>query len=86
MLRHHGLALQTEYALPDHYGYERSPFKSIDADCILITPKDAVKCRKFSDARLYCIHPAPRFSDPGWLDLIHEMLRAIAVRKAAVNQ
>ena len=81
MLRHHGLSPDLTRALPDHHGYEQSPFDDLDADCILITPKDAVKCRRLNDARLYCVHPGPRFSDPAWLDLAHEMLRAISASK-----
>ncbi len=81
MLRVHGLDLRETRSLPDHYSYELSPFQSLTAECILITPKDAIKCRKFADARLYCVHPGPRFSDPGWLDLVHEMLSAISASK-----
>lgn len=81
MLRTSGLALEFVRALPDHHSYDHSPFSDLDVDCILITPKDAVKCRKFNDPRLYCVHPGPRFSDPAWLDLVHELLQAIATRK-----
>jgi len=83
MLRHHGLTLPETRSLPDHYGYERSPFGELDAACILITPKDAVKCRGFNDGRLFCVHTVQRFSDPGWLDLMHDLLRAISARKHA---
>jgi len=78
MLRHHGLALSGTLALPDHHAYEHSPFTALEAECLLITPKDAVKCRKLNDTRLFCIHPGPRFSDPGWLDFTHDMLQAIS--------
>lgn len=78
MLRQHGLAPAGTVALPDHHAYELSPFTSLEADCLLITPKDAVKCRKFDDPRLFCVHPGPHFSDPGWLDFAHDMLQAIA--------
>lgn len=81
MLRHHGAQLQHARALPDHYSYEHSPFDQLDSEAILITAKDAVKCRKFNDPRLYCVHPVARFSDEGWLDLVHDMLRAISERK-----
>ena len=81
MLRLHGASLGETRELPDHYNYATSPFKDLAAECILITPKDAVKCRKFADARLYCVHPGPQFSDPAWLDLADEMLRAISARK-----
>jgi len=86
MLRHHGLGGLHTRALPDHYDYRRPPFQDMDAQCILITPKDAVKCRGLNDARLYCVHPEQRFSEPGWLDLVHEMLRAISRRKQAATR
>lgn len=82
MLRHHGLTPALTRALPDHHGYEQSPFEDLDSECVLLTPKDAVKCRKFNDPRLYCVHPGPRFSDPAWLDLAHDMLKAIATWKS----
>lgn len=81
MLRAHGMTPIQQLPLPDHYDFRRSPFEAMDADCILITPKDAVKCRRFNDMRLYSVHPGPRFSDAAWLGLVHEMLRAIADRK-----
>ena len=81
MLKLHGVQLNETRALPDHYSYDASPFQGLSAECILITPKDAVKCRKFVDARLYCVHPGPQFSDPAWLDLAHDMLGAISARK-----
>lgn len=86
MLSLHGATLSETRALPDHYSYAVSPFRSLDAEHILITPKDAVKCRKFDDARLYCVHPGAQFSDPAWLELAHEMLGAISARKLALVQ
>lgn len=44
MLRGHGLAID-ELPLPDHYDYSANPFAELGADLILITEKDAVKCR-----------------------------------------
>lgn len=81
MLSVSGAKLVETRSLPDHYRYDVSPFQNLDVECILVTPKDAVKCRKFGDARLYCVHPGPQFSDPGWMDLTHEMLQAIAASK-----
>lgn len=81
MLHQHGLNLVNTLSLPDHYGYESAPFQAFNTECILLTPKDAVKCRKFADARLYCVHPGPVFSDPAWLDLVHDMLSAISELK-----
>ncbi len=86
MLRTHGVELLVERRLPDHYDYGESPFRDVHAECILITPKDAVKCRRFGDARLYCVHPAPQFSDPDWLELIHSLLQAISARKQTTQR
>ena len=81
MLRQHGLVLRATHPLPDHYDYQRSPFATMTAECILLTPKDAIKCRNSTDARLFCVHPVQRFSDEGWLELIHSMLQVISERK-----
>lgn len=83
MLARHGVQPSTTLGLPDHYDYQHSPFDQLIEPHILITPKDAVKCRKFNDERLYCIHPAARFSDDSWLDMADDMLRAISLRKRA---
>lgn len=83
MLARYGLEHFHTRALPDHFDYERTPFSQTDPSRILITPKDAVKCRKFNDPRLYCVSPQARFSDPGWLGLVHDLLCAISERKHA---
>lgn len=43
MLRAAGLVIDT-LALPDHYDFAQDPFAGRDADLILVTSKDAVKC------------------------------------------
>lgn len=53
MLRAAGLRF-TEMPLPDHYDFARDPFTTsvaIAADIILITEKDAVKCRQIENLR-----------------------------------
>ncbi|MBB5217254.1 tetraacyldisaccharide 4'-kinase [Parapusillimonas granuli] len=86
MLRHHGLELSRALSLEDHADYAESPFAGLTAPAILITGKDAVKCGRFQDPRLWVVHAEPRFSDPGWLDHVHDMLRMIARHKASVAQ
>lgn len=58
MLRSHGLAF-AELPLPDHHDFLDRPFDGIDADVILITEKDAVKCRQLDnlkdDPRLWVV-------------------------------
>lgn len=49
----------TEIPLPDHFAFSSNPFSSLDADIILITEKDAVKCVQIegimSDDRLWVV-------------------------------
>lgn len=86
MLRHAGIALTQTVALPDHDPYAVSPFTDLPADQILITAKDAVKCGHFDDERIWVVHAQPQFSDPGWLDLAHDMLTIIAKQKSAMAE
>ena len=44
MLRQLGVDLSQTLALPDHFDFSTNPFADLDADIILITEKDAVKC------------------------------------------
>lgn len=50
-----GVVLAGKLAFPDHHPFEISDLRSIDADIILMTEKDAVKCRMFAalDKRLW---------------------------------
>lgn len=41
------------HPFPDHYRYRDADLAAIDADLILMTEKDAVKCLSFNDARLW---------------------------------
>ncbi|MFZ6875476.1 tetraacyldisaccharide 4'-kinase [Undibacterium sp. Di27W] len=58
MLAAQGLPCQTR-AFPDHHPFDAQSFKGIDADCILITEKDAVKCRQIpallEDTRIWVV-------------------------------
>ncbi len=58
MLRRAGLTVE-ELPLPDHYDFFDNPFAHINADIILITEKDAVKCAQIdtinSDARVWVV-------------------------------
>lgn len=53
MLKAQGL-LFTAHAFPDHYSYQKNDFNFLESDALLLmTEKDAVKCREFSDSRFY---------------------------------
>jgi tetraacyldisaccharide 4'-kinase len=58
MLRQAGLVFES-LPLPDHYNFSSNPFAAIEADVILITEKDAVKCRQLAvfnnDPRLWFV-------------------------------
>jgi tetraacyldisaccharide 4'-kinase len=58
MLRTEGLEF-AELALPDHHDFLDQPFARVDADIILITEKDAVKCGQIenlkNDPRLWVV-------------------------------
>ncbi|MFC5462421.1 tetraacyldisaccharide 4'-kinase [Massilia niabensis] len=58
LLQGAGLAF-AELPLPDHYDFRDNPFASVDADVILITEKDAVKCGQLEnlkgDPRLWVV-------------------------------
>src|SRR5690606_6366002 len=68
MLTDQGVKLDLTLALPDHDDYAASPFLKSSADIILITAKDAVKCQKFADDRVWVVHAEPRFSPADWMD------------------
>jgi tetraacyldisaccharide 4'-kinase len=63
MLRGAGLAIK-EMPLPDHYDFSDNPFAHVDADIILITEKDAVKCMQLDmlkhDPRLWVVPVSAR--------------------------
>jgi tetraacyldisaccharide 4'-kinase len=77
MLRAAGLQV-TECPLPDHHDFRDDPFRGVDADVILITEKDAVKCRQLeninNDPRLWVVPVAARI-DPALAAHIVEKCR-----------
>lgn len=79
MLRQAGLQPARTLPLPDHYRYTEAPFANELPDLpVLITPKDAVKCRRFADSRLWAVHPESQFGNPAWLAQACRQLQAAA--------
>jgi tetraacyldisaccharide 4'-kinase len=72
-LRAAGLTIATK-AFPDHYDYRDNPFADTDADCILITEKDAVKFGAWRDARIWVV-PVEAVLSPRLIALVVEKLR-----------
>lgn len=77
MLRSQGLTF-AELPLPDHFDFADNPFGDVTADIILITEKDAVKCRQLdalkNDLRLWVVPVTARI-EGALLDLLLEKLR-----------
>jgi tetraacyldisaccharide 4'-kinase len=77
MLKAAGLAIQ-ELPLPDHHDFLDDPFRGVDAELILITEKDAVKCRQLehlnNDPRLWVVPVAAQI-DPALAAYIVEKCR-----------
>jgi tetraacyldisaccharide 4'-kinase len=78
MLRAAGVELATELPLPDHHDFRDRPFDGIDADIILVTEKDAVKCEQLehlnNDPRLWVV-PVAAEIDPALANTIVEICR-----------
>jgi tetraacyldisaccharide 4'-kinase len=77
LLRDSGLTTET-MALPDHHVFSAASFAGVEADLILITEKDAVKCAQIdslkNDPRLWVVPVAARIDD-ALADQILEKLR-----------
>lgn len=80
MLSAAGLAVDT-LALPDHHDYATNPFASREADLVLITAKDAVKCRArpeiAADARVHVVPLVARL-DPTLIEHLETRLQETA--------
>jgi len=77
MLKDAGLAV-TELPLPDHHDFLDRPFQHLQADLILMTEKDAVKCAQIDelkdDPRLWVVPVTARIN-AALADLIVEKIR-----------
>ncbi|HWT72132.1 MAG TPA: tetraacyldisaccharide 4'-kinase, partial [Oxalicibacterium sp.] len=71
-----------EMPLPDHYDFADNPFAGVQADVILITEKDAVKCRQNdalrNDPRIWVV-PVTACIDDALADRIVEKLRGRSI-------
>jgi tetraacyldisaccharide 4'-kinase len=77
MLRDAGLR-PVELPLPDHHDFKDRPFAHLEADFILVTEKDAVKCWQIeelrNDSRIWVVPVSARI-DAALADQIVEKLR-----------
>lgn len=82
MLKNHGISLQNQSALPDHGQIPPSTFSQLNAELILITAKDAVKCSQNTDSRIWAVHVEPQFTPAHWLNDLTQQLNTLVHSKA----
>ena len=71
-LRGRGLDI-VEHAFADHHPFTAADLDFGDAQPVLMTEKDAVKCRAFADARAWYVPVTARFSDAHAADMIEKI-------------
>ncbi len=76
MLRTLGLPLASTVALADHAPIPAQLLGELEADIILITDKDAVKCERLNDRRLWRVPVTAQFDDPNFVNWLDARLRA----------
>jgi tetraacyldisaccharide 4'-kinase len=59
------------HVFPDHHAYARQDVEYRDADIIVMTDKDAIKCRAFADPRMWRL-PVAASVGPGLVEGILE--------------
>jgi tetraacyldisaccharide 4'-kinase len=67
-LRALGLSFEA-HPFPDHHAFEMADLQRIQADCVLMTEKDAIKCARLPDDRLWMV-PVEAKVDAALVDLI----------------
>lgn len=61
------------HPFPDHHRYTEDDLRDIQADCVLMTEKDAIKCRAFRDDRLWML-PVSAQVDAALIDRLLECI------------
>jgi tetraacyldisaccharide 4'-kinase len=82
-LRGRGLDI-VEHAFPDHHPFTAADLDFGDAQPVLMTEKDAVKCRAFADARAWYVPVTARFSDAHSAELLEKIAGTLGRRVDAV--
>ena len=67
----------TAHAFPDHHAFEPSDLEFPDCELVLMTEKDAVKCRRFGRHDLVVMRVEAE-SDPALAELIVERIHGRA--------
>lgn len=75
-LKRHGIECQT-HSFPDHYAYTAKGIRFKDADVVLMTEKDAVKCMDFASEQHWFV-PVEARLDAKFIEQLLVLLRAKA--------
>jgi tetraacyldisaccharide 4'-kinase len=67
----------TAHPFPDHHAFSADDLAFADAECIVMTEKDAVKCRDFAHERHWVL-PVAAELDPAFGELVLGKLRKLA--------
>jgi tetraacyldisaccharide 4'-kinase len=76
-LRARGLEI-VEHPFPDHHPFTVADLTFGDDLPVLMTQKDAVRCREIEDARLWYVPVVARFSEPRAQELLDKVALALA--------
>lgn len=76
-LRARGIEL-VEHPFPDHHPFTAADLTFGDGLPVLMTQKDAVRCREIETALLWYVPVVARFSDSGARELLDRVARALA--------
>jgi len=79
-LKEMSISLRQTLPLPDHFSFDLSPFAALVTDIVVITAKDAIKCKALMDKRLWVAEVDLMFSDPEFLPWLDHQLHAKASR------
>ena len=74
-----GIRVSHKQGFADHHAYTPAELTALDADIILMTTKDAAKCREIPDERLWQVEVKPQFSDHDFFDRIVRKLESLPV-------
>ena len=70
--------------LDDHYRYDENPFAYRNSEAVLMTEKDAVKCARFDETRMWAI-PVSAHVDTGLVDAVLERIGGRKATAVATN-
>jgi len=84
LLQTNGLSI-VEHAFSDHYCYQQNDFEGWSDDCIIMTEKDAVKCRHLSLTDAWVLSVKAVFSDELESSLSSDLLPLLKRNNSSVS-